>query len=278
MDFVELCRVASDEALSVEYLQGKHGKRPGCRHCGSRKPCQPRGKNRLRCAGCGKDPGPFSRTRLGAVSIAHSEWLAIIKMFELSVPAAAAAREVGLGCRTTQRAFGALRLAIASELARTDGALRGEIKAGEARLWGGRMGGRGGGRRKVVLGVLERRGRVSLEIVPDARADELAKTALGADKAAGPAGAGRREGYGSLIFHGYERETASRSIMFGKGAAYSNALKGFWSFAKERMPEHGVAGREEFILYIKEMEWRYNNRGRDLFEMLTSYMLVVPSP
>jgi hypothetical protein len=29
----------------------------------------------------------------------------------------------------------------------------------------------------------------------------------------------------------------------------------------------------KFILYLKEMEWRYNNRNEDLFEMLVYYML-----
>lgn len=279
VNFVELCRVASDEALSAEYLQGKCGKRPGCGHCGSRRPYQAKGKNRLRCAGCGKDPGPFSRTRLGSVRIAHSEWLVIIKLFELSVPAGEAAREMGLGYRTTRRAFDALRLAIASELAKSDGALRGEIKAAEERLWGRQRGGggRGKGRGKVVLGALERRGRVSLEIVPGARADELAKEALKADGAGGTAHAGRWDGYDSLILHGYERETANRTRMFSKATASANALRGFWSFAKERMPKRRGMGREEFILYAKEMEWRHNNSGRDLFETLARYMLAAPN-
>jgi len=37
---------------------------------------------------------------------------------------------------------------------------------------------------------------------------------------------------------------------------------------------HGVSS-DKFLLYIKEMEWRYNNRNNDLFDLLLKYMLGV---
>lgn len=274
MKFIEFSRVASDEALSVEYMQKKYEKalsREQGKHFRSK------AKDR---AGRGKGPGPFSATRLGAVSLTHSQWLVIIKLFELSIPADEAAQEAGLGYKTTLKAFDALRLAIVAELAKTDGALRAEIKADEARLWGRRKGGRsrGGGSKKVVLGVLKRRRRILLEIVPGAKAAELSKAVLKAAKASNTIRAGRWGGYSALIFHGYGCETAGRGKMFSKETASANALKGFWSFAKERMgKDHGV-DRKKFILDIKEMEWRYNNRDRDLFELLAGYMLSVPNP
>jgi len=35
---------------------------------------------------------------------------------------------------------------------------------------------------------------------------------------------------------------------------------------------HGIS-RQKFLYDIKEMEWRYNNRGKDLFEDLIDLML-----
>jgi len=35
---------------------------------------------------------------------------------------------------------------------------------------------------------------------------------------------------------------------------------------------HGVSP-SKFLLYIKEMEWRYNNRDEDTFSLLLDYML-----
>ena len=43
-------------------------------------------------------------------------------------------------------------------------------------------------------------------------------------------------------------------------ALYINGIEGFWSFAKERLIRYHGISRERFPLYIKEMEWRYNNR------------------
>ena len=47
-----------------------------------------------------------------------------------------------------------------------------------------------------------------------------------------------------------------------------NGIEGFWSYAKERiMKFHGVS-KEKFPLYLKEMEFRYNNRNNDILTLL----------
>jgi transposase len=50
-------------------------------------------------------------------------------------------------------------------------------------------------------------------------------------------------------------------------------VEGFWSFAKERLIKHHGISKNKFLLYIKEMEWRYNNRDYNLFDLLVKYML-----
>jgi len=61
--------------------------------------------------------------------------------------------------------------------------------------------------------------------------------------------------------------------MFVKGDVYINGIEGFWSFAKENMTKHHGVSPGKFLLYIKEMDWRYNNRDNDLFDLLLKYML-----
>ncbi|HDM69924.1 MAG TPA: DDE transposase, partial [Thermotogales bacterium] len=59
---------------------------------------------------------------------------------------------------------------------------------------------------------------------------------------------------------------------FANGKVYINGIEGFWSYAKERlMKYHGVSVRT-FPLYLKELEFRYNNRDRDLFEELVKLL------
>ena len=63
--------------------------------------------------------------------------------------------------------------------------------------------------------------------------------------------------------------------MFAKGDVYINGIEGFWSFAKENMVKHHGVSPGKFLLYIKEMEWRYNNKDEDTFSLLLDYMLGV---
>ncbi len=58
---------------------------------------------------------------------------------------------------------------------------------------------------------------------------------------------------------------------FKQGKVYINEIEGFWSFAKERLiKHHGILPTEVTLLH-QEMEWRYNSRGRDLFEDLIDF-------
>jgi len=42
---------------------------------------------------------------------------------------------------------------------------------------------------------------------------------------------------------------------------YINGIEGFWSYAKERLLKfHGVS-KDNFIYYLKELEFRYYFRG-----------------
>ena len=62
---------------------------------------------------------------------------------------------------------------------------------------------------------------------------------------------------------------------FANGKVYINGIEGFWSFAKEGMAKHHGVSPGKFLLYIKEMEWRYNHQDEDTFSLLLDYVLVV---
>jgi transposase len=81
-------------------------------------------------------------------------------------------------------------------------------------------------------------------------------------------------GYDSLMFCGYKHLNIDHRYKFKQGKVYINGIEGFWSFAKERLIKHHGISRQKFLFYIKEMEWRYNNRGKDLFEILVDLMLL----
>jgi transposase len=60
--------------------------------------------------------------------------------------------------------------------------------------------------------------------------------------------------------YGFKHERIDKSIKFANGKVYINGIEGFWSYAKERLLKfHGVS-RENFVYYLKELEFRYNYR------------------
>ena len=73
-------------------------------------------KNRMRCAKCRRDIRPFSNSLLGKIKISYSNWLVIIKLFELSVSANEATFQAGLSYKTVLKAYDILRHAIAYQI------------------------------------------------------------------------------------------------------------------------------------------------------------------
>ncbi len=64
------------------------------------------------------------------------------------------------------------------------------------------------------------------------------------------------------MFCGYKHLNIDHRYKFKQGKVYINGIEGFWSFVKERLIKHHGIPRKKFLYYIKEMEWRYNNRGK----------------
>ena len=52
-----------------------------------------------------------------------------------------------------------------------------------------------------------------------------------------------------------------------------NGLKGIWNYAKERLIKHHGVSKEKFPFYLKEMEFRYNNRNTTIFTQLVKYLV-----
>ena len=71
---------------------------------------------------------------------------------------------------------------------------------------------------------------------------------------------------------GYRHLTINHKKYFATGKVYINGIEGFWGFAKERLIKHHGVSKKRFPLYLKEMEFRYNNRHVELFPYICAYM------
>jgi len=229
----------------------------------------------MRCKKCKSDFWPLKGTRFSPLRISPYQWLSLIKLFELSVSARKAANEVHLSYKTTLRAYDILRRVLVEEIARSDEALKGELETDESYFGGRRKGkrGRGAGHKTIVFGILERGGKVSVSIVTDVKAESLMNETVEKVRRGSIVYTDKWRGYDSLMFCGYRHLNIDHQYKFKQRKVYINGIEEFWSFAKERLMKHHGISKEKFLYYIKEMEWRYNNREKDLFGVLVELML-----
>jgi transposase len=221
------------------------------------------------------DYNPFADTYFRRLRISSVSWLLLIKLFELEVSARKSSIQLGLSYPTTLKGFDILRSVILRELSRSDDILRGEIEADESYFGGKRKGkrGRGAGGKTIVFGILERGGKVAVNIIKDVSAETLINETVTKVRRGSIVYTDKWKGYDSLMFCGYRHLNIDHGFKFKQGKVCINGVEGFWSFAKERLIKHHGISKNKFLFYIKEMEWRYNNRSKNLFDLLVRYML-----
>ena len=153
--------------------------------------------------------------------------------------------------------------------------LKGEVEADEAYFGGRRKGkrGRGAAGKVPVFGILEREGKVRVEVVPNVKAETLLQLTVKKVRRGSIVYTDKYQSYDSLMFCGYRHLKVDHSQRFASGKVYINGLEGFWSYAKERLIKfHGVS-KEKFPFYLKELEFRYNHRKNDnIYELLINLL------
>jgi len=239
-----------------------------CIRCRSRKIYRIRGK-RYRCRRCRYTFHDFSNRWLNKLNISYKKWLWIIKFFEVELSARKIAQQVGLSYPTVLKAVTIIRLAILADQDR-EGFLKGEIELDETYFGGRRKGkrGRGAAGKVPVFGIYERNGTVRVEVVENVTAESLLNMTIKTVRRGSIVYTDKFKSYDALMFCGYRHLRIDHKKRFSSGKVYINGLEGFWSYAKERIIKfHGVS-KEKFPLYLKEMEFRYNNRHNSLFNLI----------
>ena len=200
--------------------------------------------------------------------IPYKSWLWIIKFFEVELSTRKMAQQVGLSYPTMLKAVTVLRWAILAHLDR-ELFMTGEIELDESYFGGRRKGkrGRGAAGKVPVFGILERNGVVKVEVVRDVTAQSLLNMTVKTVRRGSIVYTDKFRSYDALMFCGYRHLRVDHGKRFSSGKVYINGLEGFWSYAKERLAKfHGVS-KEKFPLYLKEMEFRYNNRDKNIFNL-----------
>ena len=230
--------------------------------------------SRYRCRHCGNRFHDFSGRWINNVHIPCTQWLWIIKLFEIELSARRIAEQVGLSYPTVLKAVNTIRMAILAHASNASELLSGEVEM-DGSYFGGRRKvprGRGAANKVPVFGILERNGVVKVEVLKDVTAQTLLDLTIKTVRRGSIVYTDKFRSYDSLMFCGYRYIKVDHQKYFASGKVYINGVEGFWSFAKQRLIKfHGIS-REKFPLYLKEMAFRYNNRDADIFKLIAQYL------
>jgi len=237
-----------------------------CTRCFGRKIYRIQGR-KYRCKKCGYTFHDFSGRWINKLNISFKKWLWIIKFFELEISARKIAEQTKLSYPTVLKACHIIRMAIVFTSGFQDELLKGEIELDESYFGGKRKGkrGRGAAGKVPVFGILERKGVVKVEVVKDVTAQSLLNMTVKTVRRGSIVYTDKFRGYDTLMFCGYRHLRVDHGKRFALGKVYINGLEGFWSYAKERLAKYHGVSKEYFPLYLKELEFRFNNRHQNLY-------------
>jgi transposase len=275
MDLSTYERIIKSEISAKKYLLGfclKNHQRI-CPRCGSRK-VPPRNDGRRRCLRCQYTFHDFSDRWINEGNLTSGQWLRLIKLFELEISVRKMAGQLRLSYNTVYKAVTTIRRAILVHSYQADKLLDGEIELDESYFGGKRKGkrGRGAAAKIPVFGILERAGKVCLEVVPNVKAETVLGLTVKMVRRGSIVYTDRYPIYDALMFCGYKHLRVDHGKHFSRGRVYINGLEGFWSFAKERLMKHHGISPQRFPLYLKELEFRYNHRTEDLFPLVVKFL------
>ena len=129
--------------------------------------------------------------------------------------------------------------------------------------------GRGAAGKTPVFGVLKRGGNVHVQIVPNCSRKELMPIIQGKVLEGTIIYTDGWKAYDGLIVNGYDHYRIFHSENeFARGKNHVNGIESFWSFAKRRLAKFNGLTDKNFLLHLKECEFRFNNRSKNLYKIL----------
>ena len=193
----------------------------------------------------------------------------ILYYFYLEISARRAANELNLDYRVIHRKFTNYRKSIADYCNQEAKKLNGEIEIDESYFGGKRKGNRGRGAKNkaIVFGILERKGKIYTNIVENVSAETLMNEIKNKTNKGSVFYTDGWKSYASLEQYG-KHNIIDHDKKLVENHNHINGIEGFWSFAKERFHKYRGISKTNYPFYIKEMEFRFNHRNENVFNLL----------
>jgi len=121
--------------------------------------------------------------------------------------------------------------------------------------------GRGAAGKVPVFGLLKRNGKVYTRIVKDVARETLRKIIRTKIIPESVIYSDSFRSYDGLVLDGFRHYRINHAKQFKRGKRnHINGIENFWGYAKTKLKRYYGINRNYFYLYLKEMEFRFNNR------------------
>lgn len=208
--------------------------------------------------------------------LTEAEIKQIVQYFAMDFTAIQTASLTAIHRNTINRIYKHIRMIIARRC-EEHSPLKGEIECdesyfGPSRVKGKR--GRGAGSKTIVFGLLKRNGKVYTQIVPDSSKSTLQAIIRGKVDVHSNLYTDGWRAYDGLVDVGYDKHFRVKHSEneFVNQTNHINGIESFWSFTKRRMAKFNGIKKDYFYLFLKESEFRFNNRNNNLFKTVLNLL------
>ena len=196
----------------------------------------------------------------------------ILRCFSLELTGTQTAKQLDLNRKTVDRYYQIFRKKIAKHQEKHLRKLAGDIEIDES-YFGARHRGDKRGRstqaKIPVIGILKRNGKVYAHIIPDASRKTLVPIINQlVERSKSNVYTDQWRSYDGLVLSGYKHHRINHSREFANNNHHINGIESFWSFVKRKMRKHNGIRKHKFYYYLKESEFRFNHRNKDIVKVL----------
>jgi len=186
--------------------------------------------------------------------------LRLMEHFVAGTPARTAGDLVGVHRNSAIRFFHKLRTQIALTQQNRSAQFCGKIEVDESYFGGVRKGkrGRGAAGKVIVFGLLKRGGKVYTVPVPNVQKNTLIPVIQQKIKPDSVVYTDGHTAYNALDVSEFTHFRINHSQDFVNNHTHINGIENFWNQAKRHLRKYNGIPKQNFPLFLKECEWRFN--------------------
>ena len=186
--------------------------------------------------------------------------LKLLEFFVLEVTARSAADVLDLQVNTVALFYRKVRELIVEQAATNEELLGGEVEVDESYFGGVRKGKRGRGAlgKVPVFGLLKRGGKVYVVPIPDAKAMTLMPIIRKKIQPDSIVYTDTFGSYSALDVSEFHHSRINHSKLFADRQNHINGIENSWNQAKRVLRKYNGIPRQNFFLFLKECEFRFN--------------------